>query len=335
MFLISAGLLAGVVDAPRAGKQFTTLAETLLRRIFASVRHEFAQRHGRVPGARVALLAFGKLASREMTAKSDLDFVMLYDGGAEESDGEKPLAASQYFARLTQRLIAAVSAPTSEGVLYETDMRLRPSGNAGPLATSLAGFVAYHREQAWTWEHLALSRARIVSADAGLGEKIDSVVEEILSRQRDVGKTIGDVIDMRERLTRDRKPRHAFDLKLAAGGLIDLEFIAQSAQLVARNALAAPQATTARTLQRMGETGLMPNAERLVAIHELYVTVLQVMSAALADPFKEEGWTAGFRELLARRTNMPDFERLAADLKDMQHEVQAAAAEWYGRARLL
>ena len=333
MFLISAGLLAGVVDATRAGKQFTTLAETLLRRIFASVRHEFAQRHGEVPGARVAILGFGKLASREMTARSDLDFVMLYDGGAEESDGERPLAASQYFARLTQRLIAAVSAPTSEGVLYETDMRLRPSGNAGPVATSFAGFLAYHNEHAWTWEHLALSRALIVTADAGLDQQVEATVDEILSRKRDIPMTIDDVVDMRARLARDRKPRHPFDLKLAAGGLIDLEFIAQSAQLVARKTLEAPQAPTATTLKRMGETGLLPKAERLIAIHEVYSTVLQVMSAALADPFKDQGWTAGFRELLARRTNMPDFARLEADLKSMQEEVQAAAAEWYERAR--
>lgn len=335
MFLIAAGLLAGVVDATRAGEQFTTLAETLLRRLFASVRHEFAARHGRVPGARVALLAFGKLASREMTARSDLDFIMLYDGGAEASDGERPLATSQYFARLTQRLIAAVSAPTSEGVLYQTDMRLRPSGNAGPLATSLSGFIQYHHESAWTWEHLALSRSRVVTADAGFGEKVDAVVEEILSRPRDPTKTIGDVIEMRDRLLRDRPSRHPFDLKLAAGGLMDLDFIAQSAQLVARARLAASHANTAGTLARMGEAGLLPEADRLVGIHATYTTIIEVMSAALADPFKDEGWTAAFRELLARQTNTPTFERLVDDIGEMQAEVSAAAAGWYERAKAL
>ena len=127
------------------------------------MRTEFEKRHGTIPGAAVALLGFGKMASREMTMSSDLDFIMLYDvaDATTESDGEKPLAASQYFARLTQRLVAAVTAPTSEGVLYDADMRLRPSGNAGPLATSLAGFRVYQEESAWTWEHLALTpRAR-------------------------------------------------------------------------------------------------------------------------------------------------------------------------------
>ncbi len=334
LFLIAAGLLAGTLDARRAGEQFTTLAEALLLKLFDAVRAEFEKRHGVVPGATVALLAFGKMASREMTARSDLDFIMLYDlDRAEESNGEKPLAASQYFARLTQRLIAAVSAPTSEGVLYEVDMRLRPSGNAGPLATRIAGFNQYHHESAWTWEHLALSRARVVQADAGLGATIDAAIAEILSRPRDAEKTIDDVLTMRALMAKERPPRHLFDLKLAPGGLVDLEFIAQSAQLVARDTVAAPQAPTEEVLRRLGETGLVPQGERLAEIHALYSTVLQVMSAALADPFKDEGWTEAFRELLAQRTNTPNFERLASDIREMEAEVSTAAEAWYAKAR--
>ncbi len=334
LFLIAAGLLAGSLDARRAGEQFTTLAEALLIKLYEAVRREFEKRHGVIPGAGAALLAFGKMASREMTAKSDLDFIMLYElDGADESNGEKPLAASQYYARLTQRLIAAVSAPTSEGVLYEVDMRLRPSGNAGPLATRLAGFIQYHHESAWTWEHLALSRARVVQADGELGGKIDAAIAEILSRPRDVAKTVDDVVSMRALMAKERPPRHAFDLKLATGGLVDLEFIAQSAQLVARDTVAAPQAPTEEVLRRLGETGLVPTGERLAEIHGVYSTILQVMSAALADPFKDEGWTDAFRELLAQRTNAPNFERLASDVREMAAEVSAAAEAWYAKAR--
>ena len=336
-FLIAAGLLSGSMTAERAGEQFTALAETLLDHLFTAVRTEFARRHGTIPGASAALLAFGKMASREMTVSSDLDFILLYEatGAAEESDGDRPLAVNQYFTRLTQRLVAAITSPTSEGVLYEADMRLRPSGNAGPLATSLPGFIQYHHDNAWTWEHLALSRARVISTDDGLGERIAAAVQEILGRPRDHAKTIDDVIAMRALMARERPPRHAFDLKLATGGLVDLEFIAQSAQLVARETVAAPHATTAEVLHRLGVLGLVPEGERLAEIHRLYATVLQVMSAALADPFKDEGWTDAFRELLAQRTNSPTFERLCADLKDMQAEVSAAAAGWYGRARQL
>ncbi len=335
MFLIAAGVLAGVIDATRAGEQFTTLAETLLRRLFASVRHEFARRHGQVPGARVAVLGFGKLASREMTAQSDLDFVMLYEASDPNlmSDGEKPLAASQYFARLTQRLIAAVSSPTAEGVLYETDMRLRPSGNAGPLATSFAGFQTYHEESAWTWEHLALTRARVVLADIGFGEKVEDAIAGVLARPRDVAKTIDDVVAMRALMARERPPRHPYDLKLASGGIVDLEFIAQTGQLLAGKAIDAPQATVATVLGRMFDVGLLPEGERLVEIHGVYSTILEVMSAALSDPFRDEGWTGAFRELIAQRTNRPNFERLSADIAEMQGEVSAAAERWYQRAR--
>ena len=336
MFLIAAGLLSGTIDATRAGEQFTTLAEALVGKLFDAVRREFEKRHGVVPGARVGLLAFGKMASREMTARSDLDFIMLYDlADADESNGEKPLAASQYYARLTQRLIAAVSAPTSEGVLYEADMRLRPSGNAGPLATSLKAFVQYHEENAWTWERMALSRARVIYADDGLGADVDAAVAAALGRPRDPAATIDDVLSMRALMAKERPRRHPFDLKLAAGGLVDLEFIAQSAQLVARSTVNAPQAPTGVVLRRLGETGLVPEGFRLAEILELYATVLQVMSAALADPFKDEGWTPAFRELLAQRTNMPSFDRLAVEIRGMEEEVSTAAAAWYARARLI
>src|SRR5690606_8614591 len=150
--------------------------------------------------------------------------------------------------------------------------------------------------------------------------------------RRDAAKTIDDVVAMRERLARERPPRHPFDLKLTAGGLIDLEFIAQSAQLLAGTEIALPQAPPARVLERMAEIGLLPEAGRLAEIHAYYSLVLQVMSAALTDPFREEGWTDGFRELLAQRANAPSYERLAEDLKSMQEEVTVAAAGWYEQA---
>ena len=336
-FLISAGLLSGTVTAQRAAEQFTALAETLLQKLFAAVRREFEKRHGVVPGASVALLAFGKMASREMTVSSDLDFILLYDvaGGAEESIGERPLAVTQYFARLTQRLVAAVTAPTSEGVLYQADMRLRPSGNAGPLATSLHAFTVYQEESAWTWEHLALTRARVVEADAGFAARVDAVIAAVLARKVDVAKTVGDVVAMRALMAKERPPRHPFDLKLVDGGLVDLEFVAQSAQLVTGAAIARPQAPTAVVLLRLAELGLVPEGARLAEIHGLYSTVLQVMSAALADPFKDEGWTDAFRDLLAQLTNTPSFVRLRDDLSGMQAEVSAAAARWYARALAL
>lgn len=152
-FLIGVRLLAGSIDAARAGRAFSDLADLTIGAALEAVVEEFAQRHGRIPGGRIALLGMGKLGSRELTAGSDVDLILLYDHDeqAEESDGEKPLAPSHYFARLTQRLIAAVSAPTAEGVLYELDLRLRPSGNKGPVATHVDAFRKYQRQEAWTW----------------------------------------------------------------------------------------------------------------------------------------------------------------------------------------
>jgi glutamate-ammonia-ligase adenylyltransferase len=136
-------------------------------------------------------------------------------------------------------------------------------------------------------------------------------------------------------MVKERPPRHPFDLKLVRGGLVDLEFVAQSAQLLARARIDRPQAPTAVVLERLGEIGLVPEGGRLAEIHGLYSAILQAMSAALADPFKDEGWTDAFRDLLAQLTNTPSFDRLVEDLKEMQGEVAAAADGWYARARQL
>jgi glutamate-ammonia-ligase adenylyltransferase len=168
-----------------------------------------------------------------------------------------------------------------------------------------------------------------------MAEAVESAIAGQMAAPRDVAKTIADVVSMRALMARERKPRHAFDLKLANGGLIDLEFIAQSAQLVAGSRLGVPQAPTPIVLSRLDEAGLLPNGGRLVEIHALYSAVLQLTSAALLHPFREEEWTLPFKELLARLTNYPSFGRLVDDLAAMQAEVSGAAAEWYGRAATL
>src|SRR5207237_470916 len=172
MFRIGVRILSETVGAAEAGGAFSDLADVILRRLHEAVAADIATRHGTVPGGRSAVIALGKLGGREMTAASDLDLILVYDfaEGAESSGGPKPLSINQYYARLTQRLISALTSPTAEGVLYDVDMRLRPSGNKGPVATSLASFRTYHRESAWTWEHLALTRARTVSGDQALSE---------------------------------------------------------------------------------------------------------------------------------------------------------------------
>src|SRR2546423_6779446 len=176
----------------------------------------------------------GKLGGREMTAASDLDLILIYDFDqkATLSSGVKPLAPIQYYTRLTQRLISAFTAPTAEGILYPVDMRLRPSGQKGPVATQLSSFIHYQESEAWTWEHMALTRARVVSGPPALGAAVEKAIRDALLKPRDRAKTAADVRDMRARIEKEKGMRDPWELKGARGGLVDLEFIAQHLQLV-------------------------------------------------------------------------------------------------------
>ncbi|MCK5934153.1 MAG: bifunctional [glutamine synthetase] adenylyltransferase/[glutamine synthetase]-adenylyl-L-tyrosine phosphorylase [Fulvimarina manganoxydans] len=255
-FLVGARMLSGVVDLAEAGPAFSNIADVVLDALLEAVVGEFARRHGRVKDMRLSLLGMGRLGSRELTANSDVDLILLYDHDdeADESDGEKPLPVQVYFTRLTQRLIAALTAPMREGALYEVDFRLRPSGNAGPLATRLATFRRYQEAEAWTWERMALTRARVVAGDPDLGKLVEETVETLLALPRERNAVTEDVRAMRGRIEREKPPRGALDLKLRPGGLIDLEFIAQWAQLTGRVEGITPGTPTADVLAAFDRT---------------------------------------------------------------------------------
>src|SRR5207302_4961107 len=140
-----------------------------------------------------------------------------------ESGGPRPLYGAQYFSRFTQRLIGALTARTNYGALYRVDMRLRPSGRAGPLATHIEGFASYQETEAWTWEHMALTRARVVSASPAFAARIESVIRAVLMRPRDARVVAGDVVEMRRAIAQEKGDDKRWDLKYAAGGLIDSE----------------------------------------------------------------------------------------------------------------
>ena len=202
LFLIGARILSGTVSAQHASVAFADVAEGIVHTVHGLVTDQFAAQHGRIKGQQTAILAMGKLGSREMTASSDLDLILIYDFDHEEpdSDGARPLQGAQYFARLTQRLISAFTTRTNYGVLYDVDMRLRPSGRAGPLASRLDSFAEYQDREAWTWEHMALTRARVISASREFRGRIENVIREVLTRPRDRARD-------RQRRRRDA-PRH-------------------------------------------------------------------------------------------------------------------------------
>ena len=178
MFLIGVRIISGTVSATQAGATFAALADVLIRAMRKAVEERFVADHGKLAKQEIAVLALGKLGGREMTAGSDLDLMVMYDFDAAkfDSDGKRPLAGSQYFARLTQRLINSLTVQTNYGPLYHVDMRLRPSGNSGPLATALSAFELYQREEAWTWEHMALTRARVISASPAFTARIEAMI---------------------------------------------------------------------------------------------------------------------------------------------------------------
>jgi glutamate-ammonia-ligase adenylyltransferase len=328
-FLIGVRVLTGTVECGQAGAGFATLADAVVQRLFRVVEAEFAVRHGRVPGGAAAVLALGKLGGREMTAASDLDLILLYDHpeDVEASDGAKPLAPSQYYARLTQRLVAALSAPTGEGTLYEVDFRLRPSGNSGPLATRIDAFEAYQAKDAWTWEHMALTRARAVAGDPALGERAEAMIRAVLTKPRDRDALFADVASMRGRIERDKGSKDPFDIKHVAGGLIDVEFVAQALMLAHGAERPEVLSTTTETaLAALAEAGLLAGEDAAVlrpAIR-LYQALTQVLRLAVDGRFVAAEASGGVLAALARAAEMPDFGGVEAHLVETQRAVRAS-----------
>lgn len=327
--LIGVRVLTGTLSPADAGAAFAGLADILVRTLLAAASAELAERHGKVPGGAVAVIAMGKLGGREMTAASDLDLILLYDHDAEASasDGDKPLAASVYYTRLTQRLVAALAAPTAEGTLYEVDFRLRPSGQAGPLATRIDAFETYQDKDAWTWEHMALTRARLIAGDPALMARAKASIREVLTRPRDPAKLAIEVASMRARIEAEKGSKDVWDLKQVPGGLVDLEFIAQFLQL--RHAPEAPDllhtgtTTVLRTAARLGFLPLA-DAEILLPAAELYHELTQVMRLAIDGPFNPQEAPRGVQRLVAEAAGLPEISRVAAHLAALQAGVRAS-----------
>ena len=238
-FRIGVHHLRGLITGADAARQYTDLADAVLRAILPCVVADFASRHGMPPGRGAAIVGMGSLGAQRLAATSDLDLIMIYDAdGVEASDGPRPLASVMYYARLTKALVTALSAPMSEGIAYEVDMRLRPSGRKGPVATALPGFQSYQRQDAWTWEHLALTRARVLACttDQSLGDDIAAIRREVLESHKDRSKILQDVSDMRTRLFAAKPGNGIWDAKAGPGKITDIELLAQVGALLAGDA---------------------------------------------------------------------------------------------------
>jgi glutamate-ammonia-ligase adenylyltransferase len=326
-FQIGVLLLRRVLDGIAAGAAFADIAEAALRVLVPIVEEEFARRHGQISGGGFAVIAMGRLGSREMTLASDLDLILLYDtpGANDASDGAQPLPAPAYYARLSQRLIAAIAAPMAEGRLYSVDMRLRPSGEAGPIASSFSAFARYQREAAWTWEHMALTRARPVAGEASLCRHAAAIIDEALRRPREPDRLVIEVADMRRRIAAENPRPSSWDLKNRAGGLIDLEFIVQYLMLrEAASTGAVLRRGTLDALRALDEAGVLPHpvAGELAAAATLLRRVLALLTL-LGDPRHDDNaLDEADAATLARCAGAVDFARLDADISAAVHRVR-------------
>ena len=316
--------MRGLLVPREASLVLVDVAETAIREVARAVETEFAKLHGRIADSALVTLALGRLGSREMTPTSDLDLIFVYDCALDgpSSDGERPLPPSQYFGRLSQRIINALTAQTAEGVLYEVDMRLRPSGAKGPIASSLEAFIRYHEDSAWTWEHMALTRARFISGPERLRERVETVIRDALTQPRDPETLLRDVADMRRRHDAEHHTDFVWDAKLRRGGLVDIEFIAQYLQL--RHAREHPEIlspTTCVGLECLRDAGLMKPrvADELIAAWDLWHAIQMALRLTIEGRFvpeREGEMVEGLRILLARVGVADDFDELRAKMAE-------------------
>ena len=318
-FRISLQILSGVADPARAGEAYSDLAQACVRALAYAAIAEVERIGGRIAGD-VAVVALGKLGSREMSGASDLDLMTVFDAPPDAESDLKGWGADRWFGRFTQRLIAALSMPTAEGGLYDVDMRLRPSGAAGPVAVSLKAFDDYYSREADTWEFQALTRARIVWANSPAFEaRVARAIEAALRRPRDAVASRHDVAQMRMLMAREHPPWSFWDMKRACGGLIDCEFAAQAMQL-AHAAQGGPlREGTVAAMTALCEAGRIPadKAAALVDAWTLQQGLAQLLRSSLDRRSDPELEPRGFQQRLARIAG-------ATDLADLRVRVQAA-----------
>jgi glutamate-ammonia-ligase adenylyltransferase len=319
-FALGAQIVAGASDPLDVSRGYARIAEAAIEVLAAATVAEFGRAHGRVPDSELVILALGRMGGQALTHASDLDLIYLFTGDyAAESDGLKPLGAVTYYNRLAQRVTAALSVPTAAGPLYEVDTRLRPSGAQGPLSVSLDSFARYQREDAWTWEHMALTRARPVFGSAAARAAVQQVVDEVLHGARRERDIVADAAKMRDDMAAHKPPAGPLDAKLSPGGLVDLEFAVHVLQLRHRTAFV-PQLRPAIDML-VGE-GLLP-----ATMPDAYalLTRMLVTLRLVAPDAQPPGATT--QALIARALGLGGWDEVVASFERTRQEVGDCWAE--------
>ncbi|KTT75721.1 bifunctional [glutamine synthetase] adenylyltransferase/[glutamine synthetase]-adenylyl-L-tyrosine phosphorylase [Sphingomonas endophytica] len=318
-FALGAQIVAGKADPLDVAAGYARVAEAAVEVLTARTVAAFEAAHGRVPGGELVILALGRLGGRALTHASDLDLIYLFTGDfTAESDGARPLGATLYFSRLAQRVTAALSVPTAAGPLYAVDTRLRPSGTQGPLVVSLDSFARYQREEAWTWEHMALTRARPVFGSAAARAAVARIVADVLAGDRRPRDIAADAAAMRAEMAQHKPPEGPLDAKLLPGGLVDLEFAVHVAQLTRRTAF---DPELGRAIDALIAAGAF--APDLRAAYDLLGRLL--VTCRLVAPDAQEPAAPATRALIARAVMLPDWPAVLATLEAVRERV---AATW-------
>ncbi|WP_425070775.1 glutamine-synthetase adenylyltransferase [Sagittula sp. S175] len=307
-FRIGVHLLRALMEPEEAGKAYADLAEAVLAAMWPVVQAEFARKHGPCPGRGAVVVGMGSLGAQRLHARSDLDVIVIYDPeDVEASEGKRPLPSRTYYARLTQALVTAMTAPMAEGRLYEVDMRLRPSGNQGPVATSWAAFQSYQKDEAWIWEHLALTRARVVAGPSDLAADVEAFRLALLSAPRDRAEVLGAVRDMLGKIAAAKGQGGAWEAKLGRGRMQEIDLVAQAASLLSGK----PARQTPRALRSADWLEGGPLVEAYELAWALQIGSRLVSEEAL-DP---EALGGGGCAFLLRLTGCADMAALKAALE--------------------
>ncbi|PPR23442.1 MAG: Glutamate-ammonia-ligase adenylyltransferase [Alphaproteobacteria bacterium MarineAlpha10_Bin2] len=333
-FQIGMQLLRAMISGEEAGAALSDVADATLRGLLPHVEAEFQRAHGEMPGGEFVIVGLGKLGGREMTFSSDLDVIFIYRGSAAEqtqSEGPRPLPLSQYYGRLSQRLVTAVSALTPEGKLYEIDARLRPSGQSSPLASEAGGFAEYQNNSAWSWEHMALTRARVIAGSPALGEHVKGIIRAVLAKPRADAALVGEVAGMRERIDKKRRTENHWKLKHVRGGLLDIEFIAQYLQL--REASRHPEILSQETdkvFERLSTAGIMAadDAADLAEAVRLMRRLQALLRLTVGVSRDEAQYPTGVRQALAKAAGVENFDDVRVRLMKSEETVRAYYARY-------
>ena len=321
-FAYGVQLVAGATDPLAIAAGYSELAETALHVLADATVAEFETAHGRIADSELVVLALGRLGGRALTHASDLDLIYLFTGDhLAESHGPRRLGATTYYNRLAQRVTAAMSVPTAAGKLYDVDTRLRPQGAQGPLVVTLDSFERYQREEAWTWEHMALLRARPVYGSDAARAELQRIIDDLLAAPRDRAAVASDAAAMRDKIAAHKPPQGALDIKGGPGGLVDLEFAMQVTQLASGRC---HDSNIAAALACMKAAGLVPDG--VCAAHGLLARMLVMLR--LTAPEGEPA-TAAARQLVASQCGEPGWPQLLAAHDAARQEI----ADWWASIR--